>query len=382
MELRKFVAPEIIMGTGSIELTGHYAGMFGGAKVFLVTDKNVRHSYWFKEIIASLVGSRIQFSLFDEISENPRDFQIMQGAEEYKRENCDVIVAIGGGSVIDAAKGIGIVSSNQGQINDFEGVDHIQNPIPPLICVPSTCGSSADVSQFSIINHTEERRKIAIISKALVPDISLIDPSTLLTLDKNTLVSVSLDALTHAIEAYVSTASSLLTDRHAVGAIELISENLLPALSNPDNMALLSNLMYASLEAGLAFSNASLGLVHAMAHVLGGFKDYSHGVCNGLLLKNICEYNYHSCSDKYDRISSILAVSRGGKSQKGSSHLLKELDFIIDKTGVKKNLERFKLLKSECHQLAEYSLQDVCNATNPKEPLLEDVKNLYEKTFC
>ncbi len=381
LELRKFVAPEVISGKGSLELVGQYANMFGGAHIFLVTDRNIQKCDWFRKILLSFEQNGIRVSLFDDVSENPRDFQIMEGASEYRDNSCDIIVAVGGGSVIDAAKGIGIVATNHGHINSFEGVDQIENPIPPLICIPTTCGSSADVSQFSIINNTGEQRKIAIISKALVPDISLVDPVPLLTLNKEVLVSVSLDTLTHGIEAFVSTASSILTDRHAVGAIELIAQNLIPALSDVSNLELLTNLMYASLEAGLAFSNASLGLVHAMAHVLGGFKDFPHGVCNGLLLKSICEYNYDSCPDKFDRITSVLATARGVKAQPGLDSLNRELGAIIEKTGITGNLSQFHLTKSECRKLAGFSLQDVCNATNPKMPTLEDIVELYERTF-
>ena len=381
MDLRKFVIPEIIFGTGSLKLAGQYTRMTGGYRILLVTDRNLQECSWFENIIDSLESQGLSYHVYDEISPNPRDFQVMKGAAVYRNTDCDGILAVGGGSVIDAAKGIGIVANNGGDILDFEGIDKIENPIPPLICIPTTCGSSADVSQFAIINDTEGMRKIAIVSKALVPDLSLIDPETLLTLERDQFVAASLDTLSHAVEAYVSTASSVLTDRHSLGAISLLGANLVPALQDSVTPERLSSIMNASMEAGMAFSNASLGLVHAMSHVLGGYKDYPHGVCNGVLLKAVCRYNYGSCPERYDTIADVLAGSRGVPSSGGIESLMNELDILNECTGINESLNDFTLTGDECRLLAEMSLQDICNATNPRIPQLEEVNELYREVF-
>ncbi len=381
MELRKFVIPEIIFGADCLELAGQYTAMSGGYRLLLVTDPNIQNSEWFPRILNSLKSMNLPYVIYDEISPNPRDFQVMKGASLYDEAGCDAILAVGGGSVIDAAKGIGIVATNRGHILDFEGIDRIENPIPPLVCVPTTCGSSADVSQFAIINDTAGRRKIAIVSKALVPDISLIDPETLQTLNREQFIAASLDTLSHAVEAFVSTASSVLTDRHSLGAISLLGEHLLSALEDEENRELRANIMNASMEAGLAFSNASLGLVHAMSHVLGGYKDFPHGVCNGLLLKAVCRYNYSSCPERYDTIAAVLARSRGNVPEPGIEGLMNELDVLAEGTGINDSLKSFSLSDDECRLLAEMSLQDICNATNPKEPVMEEVNELYRQVF-
>ena len=190
-------------------------------------------------------------------------------AELYKREQCDVIVSVGGGSVTDCAKGIGILNANNGGILDFEGIDQIPSPGPPLICIPTT-GSSADVSQFAVIIDTKRRVKISIISKMLVPDVSLLDPRTYTTMDSALSANTGMDAMTHACEVFVSTAHSPVTDLFALEGIRLISANLQASIENPRDVALRSKTMLGGLYSGLAFSNASLGLVHAMAHSLGG----------------------------------------------------------------------------------------------------------------
>lgn len=377
-DLRKFLCPEFVFGSGAVALAGRYAEHMGASRVLLVSDQGVIEAGWTAAVQDSLEERGISYEIFDSINPNPRDSQVMDGARFYSERNCDVILAVGGGSVLDAAKGIGIVASNGGHILDYEGVDAIPDPIPPLICVPTTCGSSADVSQFAIITDTEGLRKIAIISKAVVPDISLIDPDTLETMSHELMAAVCLDTLTHSIEAYVSQAHSFMTDRHALGAISLIGEHLIPALMHRDNRELQSYMMQASLEAGLAFSNASLGLVHAMAHVLGGLKDFPHGICNGLLLQNVCSYNYEACPDRFDKICDVL---KGYEGNSGKETLLDAIDILVEGSGIRQELDRFKLSASECRTLAALSLKDACIVTNPKEPDLKEIVSLYEETF-
>ncbi len=232
-ELRKFVAPEFVFGPGSLSLVGRYAINFGAQKVLVVTDPGVIAAGWSGKIIDTLDAAGITSVVFSAISPNPRDEEVMAGAEFYRNNECDVIVAVGGGSVMDCAKGIGIVSSNHKNILQFEGIDNVTVPGPPLICIPTTAGTSADVSQFAIINNVQERVKIAIISKTVVPDVALIDPATTLTMDSFLTACTGLDALVHAIEAFVSSAHSPIFDIHALEAIRLIRTNLLDVLTNP-----------------------------------------------------------------------------------------------------------------------------------------------------
>ncbi|HML05325.1 MAG TPA: iron-containing alcohol dehydrogenase, partial [Methanobacterium sp.] len=278
MELRKFVAPEFVFGLDARMLVGRYARNFGAQKILIVTDPGIIAAGWLDDILIVLDEEKLPYELYSDVTSNPREKEVMKGADIYQNEGCNTIVSIGGGSPMDCAKGIGIVSSNNEDILEFEGVDKVSNPIPPLICIP-TSGASADVSQFAIIEDQKRKVKIAIISKAVVPDVALIDPVTTTTMDAYLTACAGLDALTHAMEAYVSNASSPITDLHALDAVKLISSNLIKSVQNPENLAYRGNMMLGSLEAGLAFSNASLGAVHAMAHSVGGFLDLHHGEC-------------------------------------------------------------------------------------------------------
>jgi alcohol dehydrogenase class IV len=372
LDLRKFVAPEFICGHGALQLAGRYARNFGMKQVLLVTDPGVRAAGWAGAVGESLTEAGISFTIFDAISVNPRSRQVMSGMEVYRSEECNGIVAVGGGSPMDCAKGIGIASSNMQDILAFEGVDRVPVPAPPLICIPTTAGSSADVSQFAIITDEARKRKIAIISKTLVPDISLLAPEPLTTMSVELTVDTGMDALSHAIEAYVSNASSPMTDVHALEAIRLIASALPAAVREPYNLDLRFSTLLASLHAGLAFSNASLGAVHAMAHSLGGACDLAHGRCNALLLEHVIAANYKAAPDRYDRVGAILGAAEGGRGTPAEN-----VAAFRRSLGVVGSLAAAGVREDAIRTLAERAYADPCMVTNPRRLTCEDLERIY-----
>ncbi|MCD1294005.1 alcohol dehydrogenase [Methanocella sp. CWC-04] len=381
-ELRKFVAPEIVYGEGAIDLAGRYAKIFGASKVMLVTGKKVLKAGWSDIAANSIEKAGLEYTVFSDVTPNPRVEEVMKGAGVYREEGCDIILAVGGGSVIDCAKGIGIVSTNRKSILDFEGADRVHIPGPPLICIPTTAGSSADVSQFAIISDRNNLRKIAIISKTLVPDIALIDPVTTITMEADLTASTGIDALTHAIEAYVSNAHSPLTDVHALEAVSLICSNLLHAIEEPENIVARSGMMLGSLHAGLAFSNASLGAVHAMAHSLGGLSDLSHGECNSILLSHVIKYNYQSAPWRFDRIAIAMGLQLAGSgSDERSSALSDHVREILRKAGIDKCLGDLGVKNEDIRGLVQNALRDPCIVTNPRIPSESDLERIYEEAL-
>ena len=379
-ELRKFVSPEFVIGVDARFLAGRYARNFKAKNVFLVTKIDIINSGWVKDVINSLDNEGIEYSIYSDVSPNPRDFEIMKGAEIYKERGCDSIIAIGGGSVIDCAKGIGIVATNNLNIIKFEGVDNISVPVPPLICIPTTAGSSADVSQFAIITNTSNNVKIAIISKKIVPDISLLDPITLTSLPPKLTATTGLDALVHSIEAYVSNASSPVTDIHALESIKLINTYLPLAYHNPDNIEYRYKTMLGSLLAGLAFSNASLGAVHAMAHSLGGVSDLPHGMCNAILLEGVIDFNFDICPERYATIAQAMNINcESDNKTKIKSKLLFALRTLRMELDVNQNLNDLGIHKSDVPQLVKNAMNDPCMATNPKRPSSQDLEKIYEQ---
>lgn len=382
LQLRKFVAPEFIFGVGARRLAGRYARNLGGRKVLVVSDPGVVKAGWTKDVTDSVEEAGLPFVLFTGLTPNPKAEEVMAGVALYQAERCDLLVAVGGGSPIDCAKGIGIVSSNRRHILEFEGVDMVKSPMPPLICIPTTGGTSADVSQFAIISNPLERVKIAIISKSVVPDIALIDPITLTTMDPYLTACTGLDAMTHAIEAFVSTARSAMTDLHALEALRLLSANLIPSILNPDDMDLRGNVMQGSLQAGLAFSNAILGATHAMAHSLGGALDLAHGECNAILLDHVIEFNFASAPERFEQIA--LAM---GLDQKGMGHperkkaLLRHVRDFKAKAGVSRTLAEVGVGRGDVALYSERALKDPCMATNPRRASKRDIEVLYEESL-
>ncbi len=381
-QMRKFVAPELIFGVGARHRAGFYAQHLQARRVLVVTDPGVIQAGWLQQLLVELEESGLQWVVFSDLSPNPKDHQVMAGSQVYRDHGCDVIVALGGGSVIDCAKGIGIVSANGGYILDFEGVDQIPAPGPPLICIPTTAGTAADISQFAIINNTEQRCKVSIISKSVVPDVALIDPETTLTMDPYRTACTGLDALTHAIEAYVSTASSPLVDVHALAAIELIRDNLLLTITDPTNLAARENLMLASLQAGLAFSNASLGAVHALAHSLGGYLDLPHGESNALLLEHVLRFNYSVAEDRYQRIGQALGVNLAGvPAVSREKRITETLQALRQSCGIRDGLIARGVTRSAIDDLAPPAVRDACLFTNPRRASLADIKTIYAEAL-
>ncbi len=377
-EMRKFVAPEFIFGVNARHRVGFYARNMMARRVFVVTDPGVIAAGWVRDVIADLTEVGIESVIFQELTSNPKDHEVMAGAEMYARERCDVIVAVGGGSVIDCAKAIGIVHTNGGHILDFEGADQIDIPGPPLICIPTTAGTAADISQFCIIVNSPERYKMAIISKCMVPDVALVDPETTLTMDSYLTACTGIDALTHAIEAYVSTASSPIVDVHALAAIKLIWNNIEQAVSMPSYLPARENMLLGSLQAGLAFSNASLGAVHALAHALGGFLDLPHGECNALLLEHVVRFNIAKASDRYKQIGEAIGLEMTGLTERQRARRITDaLSHLRSRLGIVNSLAQRGVRSADIPELAFHALNDACLVTNPRHAQIDDIKVIY-----
>lgn len=382
LDLRKFVSPEYVFGLDARFLAGNFCRQLGGRKVLLVTDEGIARTQWLAEIQNSVNDSGIEYVVYSSISPNPRDFEVMQGVEVYRNNKCNCILALGGGSVMDCAKGIGIVSTNNQYISDFEGVDRINRPMPPLVCIPTTAGTAADVSQFAIINNISERYKMAIISKAVVPDVALIDPMVLTTMDSYLTACTGMDALSHAFEAYVSNAASPFTNLYSLEAIRLIQANLLYTVDHPEDIQSRGKVMLASLYAGLAFSNASLGCVHAMAHSLGGYLDLAHGECNAILLPHVVDFNYNSAMPEYKRIAETLQLTLTGRSDTEIRKML--IEYLIsfrNSLGIYSTLTDKSVKSDDLVLLSGKAIKDPCNATNPKPPVQKDLEVIYSEAM-
>ena len=380
MKIRKFSIPEIIFGKGSLQYAGMYARQLGAKKIFLVSDYGLKECGWVDKICDILNKEKLDLVPFLDVCSNPRDFQVHEGAELYKRENADVIMAIGGGSPMDLAKGVGIIVGNGGLIQDYEGANLIQYPLPPMITIPSTAGSGSDLSQFSIITDVTRRVKMSIISRSLVPNVAIIDPEIPLTAEDEFLIASAIDALAHAVESYVSVIAFPMTELHALQAISLILKHLKSAVktrSEEDMEALCS----ASSGAGISFSNASLGLTHAMAHSLGGVYDVLHGLVHPIFLPAVMRYNLPSCTEKMATIGEIVLGKRYGTARETALAGIAELESFFASFDIPLRLKDIIPNRKHLRQVCEMAVQDACLLTNPRPATAEDMLAICEEVW-
>ncbi len=379
--LQKFEVPEIIHGIGALSIVGKSAKRLGGERVLLVTDPGLVKTGWVDETIEHLRAEGLKYVVYDNVSTNPKDFQIEEGAQVYEKKQCDVIVAVGGGSPVDAAKGIAILASNRGAIQDYEGCNLVTQPVPPMVCVPTTAGAGADVTQFAVVTNSAKRMKMVIISRAIMPEIALIDPRLLMTESPELVAATGMDTLAHAIEAYVSSLSWPLTDPHALHAVELVSQHLVNAARSKD-MKSLEGMSLACLEAGIAFSNAILGAVHALAHPLGGFYDIHHGLVNAVLLPVVVKRNMDHSLDKYARIAKAMGADTAGMTARAAAKCaLDQIRKLIDDLGLPSRLSQFDVNLEDIARLAEFAEADICMQTNPYRYPRDEIETLYREAW-
>ncbi len=378
MYISKFVAPEIIFGKGSINQVGECCTRLGASRVFLVADQGVMQYGWIEKALFFLEHVGLDYQLWSDFSANPRDYEVEKGAMLYTETGCDAVLAIGGGSAIDAAKAVATLSTNHGKIQDYEGIDLINKPLPPLIVVPSTAGSGSEVSQFSIIADSSRKIKMTIISKSLVPDIAISDPLILSTVNSKLTTSTGMEALSHAIEAFLSLASTDLTDVHALHAIKLISANLRASVASQVNEEAKVAMAKASLQAGLAFSNAVLGLVHAMSHQVGGLLDFPIGEISAILLPYVMRFNLVSSMDKYIEIAKAMGAKVDRMTpREAAEKAISMVEELARDVKIPSGLAELGLPEEVIPELSKNAVKDACFITNPRDADVEDIAEIF-----
>ena len=381
-QLAKFHAPEIVFGPGALAELGHCALRVGARRPFLVTDPGLMEAGWADEAVGYLREAGLSAEIWHDVTPNPKDHEVEAAFERYQERGGDVIIGLGGGSCIDAAKGVAILSGNGGRILRYEGVNKVVHPIPPTVMVPSTSGTGADVSQFAVITDTAERTKITIISRTVVPEISVIDPRLLITMPDWLNPASGMDALTHGIEAFVSRAHNPLTDNHALHAVKLISGHLRHTLTHPTRVKPRLAMAQASLEAGMAFTNAILGVTHAMSHQVGGLLDAPHGVLNAVLLPHVVRYNAHTHPQRFVPLAAALGIpATGVTAQEVALEFADRIRQLADDLGMPKGLASLGVTEADIPRLAGTTLKDACLATNPRKASRGDIEWLFREAL-
>ncbi|MDR3088401.1 MAG: iron-containing alcohol dehydrogenase [Desulfobulbaceae bacterium] len=382
----KFAIPEIIFGRGSLNHAGQCALRLGAKKVFLVSDDGIERAGWLGRLMEILEDAGVTWIYYPGVTPNPRDFQIELGAELYAKNGADVICAIGGGSALDTAKGIAIIASNGGRIQDYEGANRVRKPLPPMAMITTTAGSGADISQFCIITDMKRRLKMSIITRTLMPDVAIVDPLILRTKSESLIIQSAADALAHAIEAYMSRIASPFTEINSLQAITLIIANLEHAVATR-SLDALEQLSIAAVSASMAFSNASLGAEHALAHALGGYFDIQHGLMHPILLPSVMRFNMAANPKKMADIGRLLCKRRGRCSftddRDAAVKGIETLEKFFSSFNVPLRLR--ELIPPEGRLLFEpicrMAVGDACNLTNPKPMQWDDFLAVCEETW-
>ena len=352
--------------------------ILSGRLQLIVTDKILNQIGVVARLTALLAEHDIESVVFDETKPNPTMANVESGLAMIKAHGCDCVISLGGGSPHDCAKGIALVATNGGCIQDYEGVDCSARPQLPLIAINTTAGTASEMTRFCIITDEARQVKMAIIDKHVTPLMSVNDPELMLAKPAGLTAATGMDALTHAIEAYVSTAATPVTDASAVMAIELIARHLRTAVNQGDDLHAREQMAYAQFLAGMAFNNASLGYVHAMAHQLGGFYDLPHGVCNAVLLPHVQTYNARVSAARLKEVARHMGVDVSAMSDaQGAEAAIAAIKQLALDVKIPAGLEQLGVKADDFDVLASNALKDACGFTNPKQASHEEIVAIF-----
>lgn len=369
-----YIPSSNLMGPGCLSDAATVIASHGFKRALIVTDKFLNQIGVVEKVTKLLEQSAVESVIFDETKPNPTVDNVTAGLAKLKQSQCDCVISLGGGSPHDCAKGIALLATNGGEIKDYEGVDQSQKPQLPLISVNTTAGTASEMTRFCIITDEKRHIKMAIVDKHVTPMMSVNDPELMLAKPASLTAATGMDALTHAIEAYVSTAATPITDAVAVKAIEMIQANLRQAVKHGDDITARDNMAYAQFMAGMAFNNASLGYVHAIAHQLGGFYDLPHGVCNAVLLPHVQRYNCEVAETRLADVASALGIdTREMDTKEAAAQAIEAICQLALDVSIPAGLAELGVKEEDFDVLAENALRDACGFTNPKQATHEDI---------
>lgn len=381
MSTHVFYVPSInIMGKGCLQEIGLYIQELNLKKALVVTDKFLMKSGIAGKLLAVLDDAGIEYAIYDEVKPNPTCKNVHDGVDYLKAQNCDSLISIGGGSPQDTAKAIGILATNGGHIKEYEGVHKSKHKSLPIVAVNTTAGTSAEVTINYVITDEERKVKMVMVDKNSIATISVNDPELMVDKPAALTAATGMDALTHAIEALVTPGAYPVTDATALAAVEIIFANLARTVKNGHDIEAREQMVYAIFLGGLAFNNAGLGYVHAMAHQLGGVYDLPHGVCNAMLLPYVEEENAKYVPEKFRSIAKAIGLNVEDQTDKEcADFVIESIKALSKEVGIPSKLSELGVDEVDLDLLAENSMKDACAPGNPFIPTKEEVIILFKK---
>ena len=381
----RFILNEVsYFGPGARKELPEAIRRLGKSKALVVTDPGLIKFGVAKMVTDILDQAAIPYEIFSEVKPNPTVANVCAGIDAFKASGADVLVAVGGGSAIDTAKGIGIVSNNPefADIVSLEGCAPTKHKSVPIIAIPTTAGTAAETTINYVIIDENKQKKMVCVDPNDIPAVAIVDAELMYSLPRGLTAATGMDALTHAIEGYITRGAWQMSDMFEIEAIRMIAQWLPIAVEEPSNPDARNGMAVAQYIAGMAFSNVGLGLVHGMAHPMGSLFDVPHGVANALLLPTVMEFNMPCCIDKYAAIARAMGVDTSAmtpeEAAKAACEAVKALSL---KVGIPQHLSELGISETAIPRLAQQALEDVCTPGNPRDVTLADIEALYHKVL-
>ncbi|HBI13976.1 MAG TPA: L-threonine dehydrogenase [Desulfobulbaceae bacterium] len=383
LTVSRFLMPPIsLIGCGASKAVGDYLKKLGAKKALIVTDQGMKKFGTADSIKQCIEEAGLQAVIFAGAEPNPTDLNVADGVQAYKDNGCDSIVSLGGGSSHDCGKAVGIVSTNGGKIHDYKGIDTVPKPMPPFIAINTTAGTGSEVTPAAVITNTENHVKMVVWSINVSANVAIDDPELMVGMPPALTAATGMDALTHAVEAYVSLGHNPKADALALKAIELIAKYLRKAVANGQDMDARVGMAYAEYLAGEAFSSAGLGIAHSLAHQPGSFIGLPHGVCNAIFLPLVCEFNMNACLERYADIAKAMGEDIAGMTEREAALLgIEAIRTLSADIGIPSGLTELGMKEEDIPEMAEWALKEVCTPTNPRTTTLQDMVDLYKKAM-
>jgi alcohol dehydrogenase len=377
------IPTKIIFGVESHSKIPEEVRGLGGEAVFLVTDKGVAQTDFFKKVIDLLQASKIGVEIFDDVESDPSDKTVEKAFNLFQKRKATVLLAIGGGSPIDTAKAVGILATNGGRIHDYEAIDRIKTPPLPLIAVPTTAGTGSEVSGTSVITDTERGLKMSIRHARFNPArVAILEPLALTSLPASVAAHAGMDAFVHALESYVSLQSSPLTQGITLHAIRLIAESIRPFVANRSNLEAGANMLSGAAMGAIGFTNTGAGNVHCMARFVGSFFHVPHGLANAVCLAYVVEFNMMACPDKFARVAQAMGVQIDGMtSLEAARSAISAIKVLCEDIGIPRNLKEIGGKEEAIPKIAQLAFQANYNRWNPRYTTEEDFVKLFRRAM-
>lgn len=383
--IHRFILNEVsYFGPGARKELPEVVKRLGKSKALIVTDAGLVKFGVAKMVTDVLDGVSIPYEIFSDVKPNPTVTNVKDGIEAYKKSGADFIIAVGGGSSIDTAKAVGIVINNPdfSDIVSLEGCAPTTHKSVPIVALPTTAGTAAETTINYVIIDEENHKKMVCVDPNDIPAVAIVDAELMYSLPASLTAATGMDALTHAIEGYITKGAWALSDMFEIEAIRMISRNLPTAVAEPSNAEARDAMAVAQYVAGMAFSNVGLGLVHGMAHPLGSLFDVPHGVANALLLPTIMEWNMPACLDKYPAIAEAMGVDIAGMTREEAAQAACDaVKALSIKVGIPQHLSEIGIKESDIQALSEQAISDVCTPGNPRDVTIEEIIALYKKVL-